>query len=326
VTNDHRVFFPFMGLNLAAVWTVWVLAGRLAERSTVMSPRRVAVVGAVLASLLLAGHAAATSARNRVWLNDETLWADVAAKSPRNGRGLMNYGLTHMRRGRLEEARDLFLRAEVLTPNYSFLAINLGVVNDALGDHAAAERYFTRALALDPSQPVAHYYYARWLAARGRGPEAAVHLERSIALSPGEMGSRHLLMGLLAARGAESDLRAAAEAALRVARTDAVAQAYAAGGTPLVPATNDYAGWFALGWSHTQAERHVEAAQAYWQAVAADASSADSWSNLGWTLGKLGFFDAAIAPLERAVALRPGWDLARNNLAWVRREAGGVQR
>jgi hypothetical protein len=62
-----------------------------------------------------------------------------------------------------------------------------------------------------------------------------VHLERSIVLSPGEMRSRHLLMGLLAAR-AESDLRAAAEAALRVARTDAVAQAYAAGGTPLVAA------------------------------------------------------------------------------------------
>lgn len=43
-----------------------------------------------------------------------------------------------------------------------------------------------------------------------------------------------------------------------------------------------------------------------------------AFSNLGWTLGRLGFFAEAVAPLERAVALDRNNELARNNLAWVR--------
>ena len=43
--------------------------------------------------------AAGTHERNRVWHDDESLWRDVVAKSPNNGRGLMNYGLIFMQRG-----------------------------------------------------------------------------------------------------------------------------------------------------------------------------------------------------------------------------------
>jgi hypothetical protein len=37
-------------------------------------------------------------------------------------------------------------------------------------------------------------------------------------------------------------------------------------------------------------------------------------------LGKLGFFADAEPLLARAIALRPSYQLARNNLAWVRGE------
>ena len=93
-----------------------------------------------------------------------------------------------------------------------------------------------------------------------------------------------------------------------------------------MPVTDDYAGWFALGWSFTQQNRHVEAAQAYRVATLRDSSQAVALSNLGWTLGRLGFFSEAIAPLERAVALDRGNELARNNLAWVRGRVASAAR
>lgn len=58
--------------------------------------------------------------------------------------------------------------------------------------------------------------------------------------------------------------------------------------------------------------------QAYREAVTLDPTHGTAWNNLGWTLGVLGFLDAAAPALERAVALAPDSALARNNLAWVR--------
>ena len=65
--------------------------------------------------------------RNKVWHTEESLWYDVTVNSPRNGRGLMNYGLTQMELGRYEAALDYFNRAAVLNPNYYTLEVNLGM-------------------------------------------------------------------------------------------------------------------------------------------------------------------------------------------------------
>jgi hypothetical protein len=91
VENDHRMFMPFAGLVLAVTWTMV-----LAIRGHVTT-RRVHV--AVVASLILACYGQGAWRRNRVWSSEETLWKDVTQKSPRNGRGLMNYGLTLMAKG-----------------------------------------------------------------------------------------------------------------------------------------------------------------------------------------------------------------------------------
>ena len=63
---------------------------------------------------------------------------------------------------------------------------------------------------------------------------------------------------------------------------------------------------------------YVASAIAYRAALLLDPADADSLNNLGWTLGKLGFFPQAVPPLEKAIALQPTYTLARNNLAWVR--------
>ena len=311
VTNDHRPFLGFIGLNAAMVWLFWTLTrGRRALRVAVP----------VAAVVVLAAHAVSTWQRNKVWRDDESLWADVMKKSPRNGRGIMNYGLTQMRRGRLVEARDLFLRAQQMLPNYSFLEVNLGVVSNALREPAVADRHFTRSIELDGGQPVARRLYARFLLQQGRGPEAIPQLQRALELSPGETESRQLLLAIHAVRGDDAQLRALVDETLRFNPSDPNAQAYARGVAPQSPATDDYRGWFDLGLALTRGERHLEAAQAYRVALARDASQADAWNNLGWSLGKLGFFSEAEPALTRAVALKSDFPLARNNLAWVRSE------
>lgn len=190
VYNEHRIFFPFVGLALAFSWTAALGLRALAGRSS----RTAGVLAAGLALAIVAAQGVGTYQRNKVWKNGATLWKDVTQKSPRNGRGLMNYGLTLMRAGRLEQALDHFERAATYTPDYSVLEINLGIVKSALGEEEIAERHFRRALGLTPDYARGHYFYADWLKDRARCSEAIEHLERALEISPGDLDANLLLL------------------------------------------------------------------------------------------------------------------------------------
>jgi tetratricopeptide (TPR) repeat protein len=314
VTNDHRVFFPFMGLTAAVVWWVCMEVEK-AKLPTTMR-QRLPVIAAATAVAVLGIHAFGTHQRNRVWLSEETLWEDVVAKSPNNGRGLMNYGLTQMRLGRYSSARDYFMRAYVLTPNYAVLHVNIAIVTNALGDSAKAEEWFQKALTTNPTYAAARRFYAIWLAQHGRGGEAIAQLERALELSTGDVESRHALLELYAAAGDTAKLRSLAQQTLNLDPSDAPALEYSAGLSNAQPGTS--AEWFKRGLSHTSTGRHAQAVAAYRIALAKDSANADAWNNLGWSLGKLGFFPQAVPALERALRLRPDYTLARNNLAWAK--------
>ena len=306
IVNEHRVFFPFVGLMLAAACA----AGLALERYVADAARR-RTIGAVMAVALLAAHAIGTWQRNRVWRTEESLWLDVTVKSPRNGRGLMNYGLTQMVRGDYESARASFERAALLTPDYSTLEINLGIVYGELHRDAVAEGHFKRALALSPDAS-SYYYYARWLAQAGRAAEALGHLRQSLAISPGGMDARHLQMRLLAAEDAGNELRQAATEMLTIDPANADASAYARGLSPFsgTPQQMMTAGLNALN------ARHFDDAAEWFRAgVLADPRSADAWNNRGWAQYQLGFLPAAKTSFERALQIDPSHGRARNNLA-----------
>jgi Flp pilus assembly protein TadD len=264
VANEHRLFFAFIGLTLAF--------------STLIRTRTTAV----LACVLLVCHAAGTYARNEIWRSEETLWADVVAKSPGNGRAWMNYGLTQMAKGRFRVAREHFARAEALTPNYSFLEINLGIVDDALGNDLEAERHFRRALELNADHN-AHFFYARWLAARGRHAEAAAHAREAARLSPGFADAQALLQRLSAG-----------------------------------PRWRDYGAAFGAGVAAIQQRDWRTAVDANRVALQFDPRSADACNNLGWALAQLGRREDAARAYEQALALRPGDERAVNNLRLLR--------
>jgi tetratricopeptide (TPR) repeat protein len=308
IVNEHRVFFPFVGLALGSACA----AGLALERG-VASPARREAIGVGVAAVILAALAIATSQRNRVWRTEDSLWYDVTVKSPQNGRGLMNYGLTRMARGDYQTARTYFERAALLTPNYSTLEINLGIVYDALGSNTVAEDHFKRALALSPDAS-SHFYYARWLASVRRAPEALDHLRLSIANSPGGLDARHLLMRLLAAQDANADLRQAAADTLALDPGDADAAAYSRGESPMRAAPQQA---MAAGLASLGARRFEDAAEWFRAGVLMDPRSADAWNNRGWAQYELGFSNAARASFQRALAIDPAHGRAVYNLALV---------
>ena len=228
VYNEHRIFFPFVGLALAFSWTAALGLRALAGRSS----RAAGVVTVGLALAIVAAHGVGTYQRNKVWKNGATLWKDVTVKSPRNGRGLMNYGLTLMRAGHLEEALDYFERAATYTPDYSVLEINLGIVKSALGRKEIAERHFRRALQLTPEYARGHYFYAAWLKDHARCSEAIEHLEQALETSPGDVDANLLLLQILFAMGHEAALQAQARRVLALDPSHTVARAYAEGRVP----------------------------------------------------------------------------------------------
>jgi hypothetical protein len=200
VANEHRIFFAYIGLVLALAALI---------------PRNALPVVAIV---VLGAHLVGTHERNKVWRSEETLWADVVVKSPGNGRAWMNYGLTKMAHGQYAEAKSSFERAATLTPNYWILEINRGIVEGELGDQAAAEGHFKRALDLN-ADANAHFFYARWLVQRGRAPEALPHLRAALRISSAFAEARALLLRLDAAAD-DAELRRLVGETLRIDPAD----------------------------------------------------------------------------------------------------------
>lgn len=323
VVNEHRVFQPYIGLALAVVAALVEAAQRFAAARPAAAPQ-IAAALAVVTIAATAAEALGTYERNTVYATEETLWRDVVAKSPGNGRAWMNYGLSQMTKGDYVEAKRLFERALVLSPNYGTLEVNLGIASGALGDHVAAERHFQRALQLQPDDPNSHFFYARWLGERQRLAEAIPHLQRTIALSPARIDARHLLMDVYARAGQVDASIALARETLAAAPGDVFAQRYA--NTPTVapaaagatPTTTDE--WMNLSLARYQSRDFAGSIAAARQALTLSPNLAEGHNNIAAASAALGKWDDAIVAAREALRLKPDFPLARNNLAWAESE------
>jgi tetratricopeptide (TPR) repeat protein len=281
VMNDHRTFLPYIGLVIAIAGAAALLVARLDRQS---SWTRIAAVCAVM--LLLCVNAYATFQRNRVWKTEETLWHDVVLKSPRNGRGLMNYGNTLMAKGDYNGALDYFHRAQQFTSQYSVLLINLAIAEDATKQSAAAEQHFKDALRLAPSSPDSYSYYARYLLSHSRGDEARAFLQSALELSPTDLTARDLL--------AQADNQASNRPA---------------------PQTPEF--YLALSLQFYGEERYVESIVASRLALDRRPGYAEAWNNICAAYNKLDRYEEAVAACEQALRYKPDLELARNNLQYA---------
>lgn len=302
VENDHRMFFSFAGLVLAAV----CLLGE-AVRRWLPAERR--VWAGALAVAALAGYGYGTHVRNAVWKTEDSLWLDDVQKSPKNGRGLMIYGLTQMSKANYAVALDLFQRALVLTPNYATLEINLGIVTGAMGSDAEADRHFQRAISLSPTDDTPLAYYGRYLLERNRPAEAVPVLRKAVALNGARMLQRDLLLSALARSGDTDGVRTAAAETLRTDPTDASAR------TALdhpVAATAGY--WIQMSLEQYRRREFTQSIASAQKALGLDPRSAEAYNNIGADYAEMGDYKSAIEQEKKALALNPNLQIAINNL------------
>ena len=309
VENDHRMYLPFVGLVLATTWTATLLTERLASKT---NPTIVYRTAAIVVALLLTGSAYGTLQRNKVWRTEESLWRDDVQKSPHNGRGLMNYGLTQMEKGNYPTALDYFQRAFVYTPNYPVLEVNLGIVNGALSNEPEAERHFLRAITLAPNDDQMHFYYGRWLFQTGRAAQAIQQLQLAIQLNPSRIEPRNLVAELYLSLGNPSAGQATANETLRIAPNDPGA----AGILTRSPAQScDY--WLNVSLSQYQNKHYQASIDAAHRALQFNPTSELAYNNLGAAYAALGQWNLAIQNDQQALHLKSDFQLAQNNLAWA---------
>ena len=307
VENDHRMFLPFVGLLLAVAWAVFLAVDKLAAGSNRAVILRAASATVVLLLLL---YAYGTHVRNQVWRTDESLWLDDVEKSPHNGRGLMNYGLTQLAKGAYPEALAYFERASIYTPNYPTLEINLGVVSAAMHLSPQADAHFQRAIALAPGDDETYFYYGRWLFQSGRIADAVRQLEMAVRLNPSRLPPRDTLAAAYVALGDTQHASSLARETLSLEPADATAQAILAH-----PAAQTADFWINASLYQYQNGNYNACISAAKQALQLKPDSELAYNNIGAAYAAMQQWDLAIENEQRALRIRPGFELARNNLA-----------
>jgi tetratricopeptide (TPR) repeat protein len=323
--NDHRMFLPFIGLVLAVSWAGALFLERRKERWLTTSRRRAALADGLLS--LLAVYAYGTHTRNGVWHTEESLWQDVVQKSPRNGRGWMNYGLSQLSKGDIPAAYEYFRRASLLTANYPVLEINLGIASGALHRDSEAEEHFRRAILLAPQDSQPYFYYGRWLQERSRIGEAILNLSKSAALNTADLDSRYLLMLVHSQQFKWSEVARVAGEILRMVPADPQALRYSALARDVpvrVTAAERQAGlqptpenYLTLSLQYYQAGRYDDCVRAATEALRLRPDYAEAYNNIAAGRQAMHQWDESIAAAQEAIRLKPDFSLARNNLAYA---------
>jgi len=319
VMNDHRMYFPFVGLLLSVGWAMALLLLRLKEKFTINS-----TILAAGMSVVLLGYAYGTYARNRVWQSEETLWQDVTIKSPKNGRGLMNYGLTLMAKGNYDTAEKYFLKAREFTPQYYTLDINLGILNKAQGDVAKAEKHFKDAVHHGAGYYTPWYYYGQFLTHASRNEEAIQKLSRSLEISPSHMSTRLLLMENYQKLEQWDKLHELATASLQIdsqnARIASFLQASVERESLLateekkIDAAPDANAYLQLSLKYYHKKNYKKTIAISKKALLLNPDFHEVYNNMCSSYTQLGSYEKAIENCTKALALKPDFQLAKNNL------------
>ncbi|MGL4595924.1 MAG: tetratricopeptide repeat protein, partial [Bacteroidia bacterium] len=289
VLNDHRPFFPYIGLAIAFTCALGLLLNWLEKQKHLLL--RNGLIG--FGCLLIALHVIGTYHRNTVWSSGENLWKDVTEKSPKNGRGWMNYGLALMSRGDFANAIIMFQKSLDIAPAYSYAHINMAIALAATNDIKNAESHFKQAVQLDRLNPESYNYYGAFLLKQNRTDEARIILEKGKSISPMHVSINTLLAGLSSNKQAVSDIN----------KTTATAEDYLNQSLQYYNAKNYQA--------------CIASAQ---EALKLRANYIEAWNNICTANNMLGAWEEAIKAGEEAVRIDPKYELAKNNLAFAKNQ------
>lgn len=312
VTNDHRMFFPFVGLALTFSWLpgLYVMRNEEVLRQDLKKLNLITLLAIGIPVLLAIG----TFQRNRVWHNSESLWYDVSVKSPRNGRGLMNYGLTLMAKNDLKGALEVYNRALQHSPNYSFLHINLAICKSALNmPLPEIEDHYMKATRFGADYYGGYHHYGNWLWRQGRIQEAIGMLQQAIVKAPLVNFSRNSLMQLYYEQQMWPELNVLATETLSLTPGDTNAEWYLKASESKGVEKNE-AYYINLGLNQYNSQQYDEAIKSWEEALKLNPRSAIVYNNIGSAYNAMKEYRKAIPFLEKALEIDPNFTLAHNNL------------
>ncbi len=322
VLNDHRIFYPYVGLVISVCWSLCILFENLTKNIVEIKQYERGLM--VVVFLVLCGYSYGTTQRNEVWKSDSTLWQDVTIKSPKNARGLMNYGLTFLRANNYKEADKYFTMSYNMKSWYWAVNTNLGVVKAFLHDDVKAEFHFKKALEIGPSFPTPYYHYAKFLNSRSHTAEAINLLKRSLEIMPGYIYSRSLLCSIYQNTKQWDKLGELAQKTLEIVPGDAEATRFLVASrlrkseTDMqedeilkAPTAEKYLDLSLTYYNQNEFEKCIIACE---KALQIKPNFAEAYNNICSANNILGNYDAAIIAGQKATQMDPNNQLAKNNL------------
>ena len=296
ISNDHRTFFPYIGLVLSLGW--WLRLKYLQYQDYIGKHLYLNQIFITLFLAVISLHAYGTYQRNKVWGSGATLWEDAAKKSPNNGRALMNYGLSLMSSGKYDETYVYFKRALDMMPYWAYININMGILREAMGFPDEAELYFKNAVRFQPFVPDGYYYYGRWLYKNGKVDEAIAELKKGVEISPGHIELSEFLKSVLEEKGEtkEDKLKKIETAAKEHPSANALIE---------------------LSLTYYRSQMFNECISACQQALALQPNMAIAYNNMCSCYNALNQWDKAVEAGNNALRCDPNFQLAKNNLNWA---------
>jgi len=317
VMNDHRTFFPYIGLIISLfgyLHYLYVNKPSFASKKIVLLGVFVIVIGA---------HTKGVHHRNEVWHDGVSLWKDVTENSPKNGRGQMNYGLALMQNGDYAGAEKYYRNAFNLIPYYSYLNVNMGVLKSVIGQIDSAEYYYQNAIKYGPENPEAYFYYGSFLMGKQQFDQAAEILKKCIALSSGHLDARHSLMEIYYETERWDELENMANQTLQNFPNDVITQNYLLWSKERIslfemmeadlaknPTADGYVDLSVKYYNKGKYEKCIDAAKT---AISLNANYAQAYNNICSAYNKLGEWDKAIEACNKAIEINPSFEVAIGN-------------
>jgi Flp pilus assembly protein TadD len=198
--------------------------------------------------------------------------------------------------------------------------MNYGNTLMAKGDYAGALDYFHRAQALVPNYAVLFINLAIAEDATKQSVAAEQHFKEALRLAPSSPDSYSYYARYLLTHSRADEARAFLQSALEFSSTDLMArnllaQADSAANQPRSANAESY---LALSLQRYQEGRYAEAIAACRAALALRPDYAEAWNNICASCNKLGRYDEAASACEKALHYKPDFELARNNLQYAR--------
>ena len=320
VLNDHRTFFPYIGLVIAMAFAI---AEYVVKPLAAGNSQQLKVMVLCFAGLVLVAEAYGTHRRNEVWKSELSLWKDVAEKSPENGRGLMNYGLALMGDNQLAKADSCYQKGVKLLPQYAYLYINIAILKSKQNDTTAADYNFNKAIQLGFNTPDPFYFYAQYLCVQKKFDKAIPLLRQALKLSSGHIYSRYVLMNAYADTYRWTDLDQLVAESLAMFPNDSEVKKYqeiARTRKTILDREKERAAedknpltLINLSLAQFNAGKYEDCIQTCTQALQLDSTNADGYNNISCAYNQLGEWDKAEHFAYLATLHRSNFTVAQTN-------------